>query len=392
MAGFDAQIMVAEEVTWGVAVAPTRGIPYVSGGITEAPNQIKSKGMLAGRRVLPSNLHALGEVGVSGTFGVELLDRTIGVLFKHALGTVATTGPVSTYYTHTFTPGSLTGKGLTIQEGIPDLTTTRPFTTAGSKITGWEVACQVGEIATMSIDVLGRSVAKYRTVADGATTNANPTVTSATAAFNADDVGKPISGTGIPAATYIGIVNSATSVGLSSSNSTNTPVNATATGSSITFTLGVILAAASYTSGMTPMSYRSGFVKSGGSSICVRGFKLGGKNLLNEARQCIGNPFHDEPLENGSYREYGGSVDMEFQDMTQYNRFISGVEFALEFNLSVPGTTASFDGLVNAYYTGSKPMISPGNFPYVVSMPFECAGTTDAAAMTCTFVTTDATP
>jgi hypothetical protein len=66
-------------------------------------------------------------------------------------------------------------------------------------------------------------------VTDGATTNADATVTSATAAFTAADVGAPISGTNIPAGAYIISVTNATTVEISA--------NATATGSGITLTI-----------------------------------------------------------------------------------------------------------------------------------------------------------
>lgn len=76
-----------------------------------------------------------------------------------------------------------------------------------------------------------------RTVTDGVT-NSTATVTSATANFVSGDVGRPISGTNIPASTYIGIVNSTTSIGLSSSATSNVPVNATGSGTGITLTIG----------------------------------------------------------------------------------------------------------------------------------------------------------
>jgi hypothetical protein len=68
-----------------------------------------------------------------------------------------------------------------------------------------------------------------RTVTDGAT-NSNTTVTSATAAFSADDVGKTITGTGIPANTTISAVGSATSVTISQA--------ATATATGVTLRIG----------------------------------------------------------------------------------------------------------------------------------------------------------
>lgn len=80
------------------------------------------------------------------------------------------------------------------------------------------------------------SSAAPASVTDGVTNSGSATVTSATANFTNDDIGDPISGTGIPAASYIGIVNSSTSVGLSSSATANVPVNATASASSLTFT------------------------------------------------------------------------------------------------------------------------------------------------------------
>jgi len=69
-----------------------------------------------------------------------------------------------------------------------------------------------------------------RTVTDGVTTISDATVTSATAAFTTDDVGKPISGVGIPAGATIASRTSATSVELSA--------NATASGTGVTFTIG----------------------------------------------------------------------------------------------------------------------------------------------------------
>jgi len=66
-------------------------------------------------------------------------------------------------------------------------------------------------------------------VTDGATTNTDTTVTSATAAFTSDDVGVGVSGSGIPAGTRIASVTSATEVELDQA------ATATATGVTLTF-------------------------------------------------------------------------------------------------------------------------------------------------------------
>jgi len=74
------------------------------------------------------------------------------------------------------------------------------------------------------------TIAAKRTVSDGVTTISSPNITSATAAFNSADVGSAITGTGIPAATTILSVQSATAATLSA--------NATANGTGVSFVIG----------------------------------------------------------------------------------------------------------------------------------------------------------
>lgn len=65
--------------------------------------------------------------------------------------------------------------------------------------------------------------------ADGVTTNNSPNISSATAAFTSADVGQKISGTGIPTGTTIASVTDSTHAVMSA--------NATATASTVTFTI-----------------------------------------------------------------------------------------------------------------------------------------------------------
>lgn len=75
--------------------------------------------------------------------------------------------------------------------------------------------------------VTGRST-EARTVAGVGTTNSSTALTGAAGTFNKGDVGRPVSGTGIPAGATIASVASGTSAALSA--------NATATGTiSLTF-------------------------------------------------------------------------------------------------------------------------------------------------------------
>lgn len=112
---------------------------------------------------------------------------------------------------------------------------------------GWKDADYVGRAQrglapreTIAVErefMHGTLMGASRVVTDGATTNASATVTSATAGFSQADLHKRITGAGIPANSFIGVVTNATTIGLSSSATANTPVNATATAAGVTLTI-----------------------------------------------------------------------------------------------------------------------------------------------------------
>jgi hypothetical protein len=76
-----------------------------------------------------------------------------------------------------------------------------------------------------------------RSVTTGATTNLSATVTSANFNLTVNDLGKRITGTNIPPESFIGVINSTTSLGLSSQPNVNIPVGASGTGSSLTLNI-----------------------------------------------------------------------------------------------------------------------------------------------------------
>jgi hypothetical protein len=106
----------------------------------------------------------------------------------------------------------------------------------GGAITGYDITAG-RDTATAATTLTDTGAWQSRQVAD-AVTNATPTVTSATAAFVASDLGRPVSGTNIPAGSFVGVVNSGTSIGISSSAALNVTVNATGSGSGGTLQLG----------------------------------------------------------------------------------------------------------------------------------------------------------
>lgn len=86
-----------------------------------------------------------------------------------------------------------------------------------------------GGVTVLAPPTISAPGSQTRVVTDGATTSGQPTVTSATAAFDARDVGAAISGAGIPAGSIIISVTNATTVVISA--------NATATATGVTLTI-----------------------------------------------------------------------------------------------------------------------------------------------------------
>ena len=155
--GLAAQLGLKEETTYGTAVTVDTFGEFVSESIKFDRSRIESAGLRAGRRVL--HRWAQGSQRAAGDLELELPNvGVIGWLLKHAFGGVATTG--SGPYVHTFTPGDLAGKGLTVQIGRPDMGgTVRAFTYNGAKVTSWSIAASVDEYvkATFSLYALAEA-------------------------------------------------------------------------------------------------------------------------------------------------------------------------------------------------------------------------------------------
>lgn len=348
VSGQSSQIGFARETTPGTPVTVTTFLPLVDESITEAHERLESAGIIAGRRIVDSDQWNGGPVTIEGDVQLELSQQNMGLLLKSALGANSTTGGGNPY-THTITPGDLSDDSLTIQVGRPGVGgTVHPFTFRGCAITSWELACQVNEIVTFgaSIAAMGAESGS-RVVIDGVT-NTDTTLSSATAAFTSADIGKRVSGTGITAGSYIVSITSATAVVLSAAT--------TATDTGVSITIGTALASASYNASLLPYKFNHGTVSIGGSTASVKGITLSGDNMLDTDRRFIGSETISQPLEAG-LREYTGTIDVEFSDLTQTNRFLNGDEFAVVLTLT-GSSSASATITLNARFDGADANVS----------------------------------
>lgn len=156
--GLAAQLGFAQETTWGTSLTTgMRFVPLVDESVQTEIEFLESEGIIAGAQVIRTQQWSRGLFRSEGDVGMEVYDRSIGLLLVHALGSVTTSGTTAPF-THTITPGDLFGKGLTFQMGRPDRTgTVQPFTYTGAKIQSWELGLTAGEIGTFGITVVAKS-------------------------------------------------------------------------------------------------------------------------------------------------------------------------------------------------------------------------------------------
>lgn len=150
-AGFEAQFGFADEGPYGTGVTVTRFLEFVSEGVKADYGRIETKGIRKGRRI--QHRWNPGKKTIEGPIEFELSSNGMGLLFKHMLGNVATTGAGP--YTHTFTPELLDGKSFTFQLGRPDDTgTVRAFTYPGGKVADWEISANIDDYAKLALSLL----------------------------------------------------------------------------------------------------------------------------------------------------------------------------------------------------------------------------------------------
>lgn len=158
--GLSAQVGVAEESTVGTIVTPDRFYEFGSETLKQNIERIEWAPLRAGRRVLPSSSWQPGRKGVEGDLEMAVVNKGMGLLFKHCLGAVATTTPAggTTSREHKCTLGTLDGKGLTVQIGRTGLNgTTQAFTYAGCKVANFELTSSVGELLMLKLGLDGMS-------------------------------------------------------------------------------------------------------------------------------------------------------------------------------------------------------------------------------------------
>lgn len=378
--GLAIQAGYSPESTPGVAVTPATFLPVTDlPSVTVGGDPLESAGIIAGRRVLTTDQSNGGNLTVGGDIAHELYDHGMDVLLRSMLGKMTQTGANPGPYTHVHEPGDL--GSLTLQYGVPSTGgTVVPATFSGCHVASWEIACQQGAIATLGLTLAGMSGHMgTRTETDGVTTDGSTTVTFATWRVSPADVGKPITGAGIPAGTVIASYVDADEVVISQA--------ATETGSGVSLTIGAPLAAAVYPSALMPLKTIYCEVTVGGASTPVTSITIAGDNALATDRYRAGSPWPRQPLEAG-LRSYTGTIDQEFASTAMWDRFRAGQTATVKAELARGGNSITIEG--TARFDANPPT---GNQRGIVSqsIPIKFLGSSssDSAAMKITTVNGD---
>jgi len=371
------------ESTWATPVTPDRFWPVIPGEFVSADQtHIKSNAVISDYAYLETGQMVLGSLNASGNVGFELTDNAVGLLFKLIMGGVSTSGAGP--YTHVFTKGTLPSSTWQYAE-TGSAGTIYPSTAYGCKVTSATLSAALGEIVTLSLDLSAANVSKgTRTVTDGATTDTDATITSNTAAWTQADVGRPISGSGIPTGATIASVTSATSAELSA--------NASATATGVTFTIGKVLATPSYPASTTPVTFAHGSLSIAGTAVAnVQSVSVMWDNGLAVDRGRLGSRFIAEQLESDR-RSATASITAEFDDLTHYNVYRAGTDATMSlaftvgtYSLTIAGTTR----LTNVKQSASGISILEKQ---IEAEFVRTAAGADSTAMTVTLVNGDSAP
>lgn len=159
--GLDAQLMVAQESTWGTPVTVTRGFEFLSESLNQDITYTDSAGLRVGTTFKRTARTKQARFNVSGDVEIEIPTLGAGMLVKNMLGSSVTTTTLisGTAYKQIHTPVGMAGLGLTVQVGRPEPTspyTVRPFTYEGCKISKWEISLKDGGLATLKLSVDGQ--------------------------------------------------------------------------------------------------------------------------------------------------------------------------------------------------------------------------------------------
>ena len=152
--GRGAVIGLGEESTRGTAVSRTNWRPLISTDLTRTIEKVPRPSLRVGAAGAMRRAFYVQQDLAGGAFSLECTYENVGLLIKHIMGTVATTG--SGPYTHTYTFADDVPTGLTI-ENVRGTGTSEVF--EGCRVNTATLAVSAGGVMTMDCEVIAETSA-----------------------------------------------------------------------------------------------------------------------------------------------------------------------------------------------------------------------------------------
>jgi hypothetical protein len=154
----------------------------------------------------------------------------------------------------------------------------------------------------------------------------------------------------------------------------------------VSITIGLALATATLPADIKPLKFNHGAITIGGSAVNVKAATVSGDNGLADDRRFLGDQNISEPLE-ADLRTYKGNLDVEWTDLTQWNRYIAGDEF--DIDLAFTSGADSVTITAHSRYDGGTPNIG-GRGIVEQGLPYKVIGDgSDSDAITAVLVNSD---
>jgi len=148
------------------------------------------------------------------------------------------------------------------------------------------------------------------------------------------------------------------------------------------------LAVASYPAANAPLAFLDAAISLDGVSANLRTVQITGTRAMAMDRRYLGNQ-KSQPIANGEHA-VTGQLDKEFEDMTVYNKFISGAIAALTMT-HTNGTSILTTTIPAIEYTGANPAIA-GSDLVRQTIPFKALLTPGSPLITLAYQTADSAP
>lgn len=161
MGAISHQFGYKQETTYGTAVTVDTFLEFTSESMHRMQNIGGQAGIRPSTRFGRGSTRRITRNWAEGTVNFEVATEKFGRLFKVGLGSVSTGQPEQTnsptVYLHTFTPGTLTGKSLTIQKGVEaNDGDVHAFTYPGSKIRAFDWSLDPDGVLMQATEFLSR--------------------------------------------------------------------------------------------------------------------------------------------------------------------------------------------------------------------------------------------